>query len=84
MTVRRQPGLYVNGARSYLYVYGVTGGKCGSVNGRDTLSREQCQAAATAAGLGTIGDTPANQNFPHGCFKCTSCSGANHNKVMHF
>ena len=76
MTVRK-PG-------SDLYVYEVTARKCGSATGRDVTTRAQCQAAATAAGLGTIGDTPANQNFPRGCFKCTSCSGTNHNKVLQF
>ena len=78
--------------RSDLYVYGVTGtpytsdghGTCSSVNSRSTLSRSQCQEAATAAGLGTIGYTPANENFPRGCFKCTAagCSAANADKVL--
>ena len=75
---------------SDLYVYDVTGspyvrnGKCGSVNQRSVLSRSECQKAATAAGLGTIGDTPANQYFPRGCFQCTAagCSAENAGKVL--
>ena len=63
------------------YVYDVVAGKCGSGTLGVVTTREQCQAAATASNLGTIGDTPANQAFPRGCFKCTSCGGANRNKV---
>ena len=63
------------------YIYDVVAGKCGSGALGVVTTREQCQAAATASNLGTIGDTPANQAFPRGCFKCTSCGGANRNKV---
>ena len=82
--------LTVQKPESDLYVYDVTGspyvrnGKCGSVNQRSVLSRSECQKAATAAGLGTIGDTPANQYFPRGCFQCTAagCSAENAGKVL--
>ena len=65
---------------SDLYVYDVTAGKCGSA-GLGVTTRDQCEAAATAANLSFFGDTPATQNFPRGCFKCTICTGVFHDKV---